>query len=117
MNGSNSVASVTLVISAIAEIATGLALVVRPSPLAELLLGVEIFGVAVGFARIAGIALVGLGIACWPGSPRAGMIIYGFAVAVYLAYLAISGVATGVAIWPVIVAHLTISAALLWFRR
>jgi hypothetical protein len=40
-------------------------------------------------ARVAGIALVGLGIALWPGPPRLGMLIYSTAVALYLAYVAI----------------------------
>jgi len=56
-----------------------------------LLLGEEFVGVAVAVARVAGIALIGLGVACWPGPPIVGMLIYGAAVALYLAHLGLAG--------------------------
>ena len=46
-----------------------------------LLLGVDLTGTTIPVARVAGIALIGLGIACWPGPPLVGMLIYGAAVA------------------------------------
>ena len=63
-----------LVLAAIGEVATGVALLLVPSLVGQLLLGVELTGVAVSVARVAGIALVGLGVACWPGSPLLGML-------------------------------------------
>ena len=42
----------------------------------QLLLGTEFSGVVVPVARVAAIALIGLGIACWPGPPLVGMLAY-----------------------------------------
>jgi len=65
-----------LVFAAVAETLTGLALAVTPSLVGWLLLGQELAGVAAAVARVAGIALIGLGVACWPGPPILGMLIY-----------------------------------------
>ena len=69
-----------LIFAAVGETATGVALLVVPSIVGQLLLGAELTGVAATVARVAGIALIALGIACWPGTPRAGMLIYSAAV-------------------------------------
>ena len=69
-----------LVLAAVGEVATGVALLLVPSLVGQLLLGVELTGVAVTVARVAGIALIGLGVACWPGPPRLGMLVYSAAV-------------------------------------
>ena len=45
---------------------------------------------------MAGIALIALGIACWPGPPLVGMLTYSAAVTLYLAYLGFAGGFTGV---------------------
>ena len=103
-----------LIFTAIAEIATGLALFIVPSLVGRLLLGEELAGVAVSVARVAGIALVALGIACWPGPPVLGMITYSAAVALYLAYLAMESQATGVLLWPAVILHLILTALLIW---
>ena len=58
-----------LTVAAIAEALTGAALLAAPSMVSQLLLGSGLAGVAVPVARVAGIALIGLGIACWPGPP------------------------------------------------
>jgi hypothetical protein len=59
-----------------------------------LLLGEDLAGVAIVVARALGIALIAFGIACSPGPPRVGMLIYSGAVALYLAY---AGLALGFA--------------------
>jgi len=93
-----------LVLAAAAEAGMGLALLIVPSLVGQLLLGEELTGAALPFARVAGIALLGLCIACWPGTPRIGMLAYVAASALYLAYLGISGRA-GVLLWPAVFAH------------
>jgi hypothetical protein len=65
-----------LISAAIAEAVTGLALLIVPSLVGQLLLGEELTGVAIPVARVAGIALIALGIACWPGPPLVGMLTY-----------------------------------------
>ena len=56
-----------LAFAALAEAATGVALIVVPSLVARLLLGTGLSGVAIAVGRVAGISLLSLGIACWPG--------------------------------------------------
>ncbi|MGB8578436.1 MAG: hypothetical protein WCD56_17995, partial [Pseudolabrys sp.] len=58
-----------LIFAAVAEAATGLALLIVPSLVGQLLLGEELTGIAVPVARVAGIALIALGVTCWPGPP------------------------------------------------
>jgi hypothetical protein len=101
-----------LVFAAVGEILTGLALVLVPSIVSHLLLGVPLVGVATPVARVAGIALIGLGIACWPGPPRAGMTAYSALVALYLAYVGFAGGLAGVLLWPVVILHLVMAGLL-----
>jgi hypothetical protein len=107
-----------LTIAAIGEIATGLAVLIVPSLVGQLLLGEGLGGVAVPVARVAGIALIALGIACWPGSPLIGMLFYSAAVTLYLAYLGVRGGLAGVLLWPAVALHLVLSILLarLWMR-
>jgi hypothetical protein len=101
-----------LIFAAVGEGATGLALLIVPSLVGQLLLGEPLSGVAIPVARVAGIALVALGIACWPGPPLVGMLIYCAPVTAYLAYLGIAGGLTGILLWPAVVLHLVLTALL-----
>ncbi len=101
-----------LIVASVAETATGLALVIAPSLVARLLLGEDLAGVAIPVARVAGIALIGLGVACWPGQPLIGMLIYGAGVALYLAYVGLVGGFAGILLWPAVVLHLVLTALL-----
>jgi hypothetical protein len=100
-----------LAFAAVAEAATGAALLIVPSLVGRLLLGEELSGVALPVARVAGIALIALGIACWPGPPRIGMLIYSAAVTVFLAYVGLIG-GGGVLLWPAVVLHAILTALL-----
>ncbi|HYN60312.1 MAG TPA: hypothetical protein VET87_12260 [Rubrivivax sp.] len=101
-----------LVLAAVGEAATGVALLLMPSLVGQLLLGVELMGVAATVARVAGIALIALSIACWPGPPLLGMLIYGAALTLYLAYLGWSGASSGLLLWPAVVLHVMLTALL-----
>jgi hypothetical protein len=94
-----------LIVAAVAEAATGVALLIVPSFVGLLLLGEQLTGVAIPVARVAGIALIGLGIACWPGPPLVGMLIYSAAATLYLAYLGFAGGFSGVVLWPAVTLH------------
>jgi Sulfatase len=72
----------------------------------------ELAGVAASVARVAGIALIGLGVACWPGPPLVGMLTYSALVTVYLAYLGFAGGLAGILLWPAVVLHLVLTALL-----
>jgi hypothetical protein len=101
-----------LTFAAVGEAATGLALVLVPSVVGRLLLGEELTGVAVPVARVAGIALIGLGIACWPGPPLIGMLTYSALVTLYLAYLGLVEGMTGDLLWPAVILHLMLTVLL-----
>jgi hypothetical protein len=106
-----------LIIAAVAEIATGLALVIVPSLVGRLLLGAELTGVAIPVARVLGIALIALGVACWPCTPLCGMLTYSAAVTLFLAWLGIGGHWVGPLLWPAVALHaiLTLLLARAWF--
>ena len=101
-----------LTFAAIGEAATGLALLIVPSIVGQLLLGEQLTGVAVPVARVAGIALIALGIACWPGPPLVGMLSYSSLATLYLAYLGFAGGWTGFLLWPAVVLHVILTALL-----
>jgi len=101
-----------LTFAAVAEAATGLALLIAPSPVVQLLLGEQLTGVAIPVARVAGIVLIGLGIACWPGPPLGGMLTYSALITLYLAYLGFADGLTGVLLWPLVALHLILTALL-----
>ena len=101
-----------LAFAGVAEAATGLALLIVPSLVGQLLLGAPLAGVAIPVARVAGIALISLGIACWPGPPLIGMLTYGATVALYLAFLGITAGFSGALLWPAVILHLLLTALL-----
>jgi len=103
-----------LALAAVGEIATGLALLLVPSLVGQLLLGEQMTGAAIPVARVAGIALIGLGIACWPGTPLIGMLVYSTAVALYLAYVGFASGSSGMLLWPAVVLHVLLTALLIW---
>ncbi|HVP12210.1 MAG TPA: hypothetical protein VMV94_13615 [Phycisphaerae bacterium] len=114
-----------LVLAAVSEAATGLALLIVPSLVGRLLLGEELTGVAIPVARVAGIALIALGVAClprsergWPGTPLVGMLTYSAAVTLYVAFLGIRGEWVGLLLWPAVVVHaiLTILLTRSWLK-
>jgi hypothetical protein len=79
-------------VAAAIEAVTGLVLIVPPHLLAKLLLGVEVTGAAIVIGRVAGIALLSLGVGCWFGRQEAtsgwalaAMLLYNVLVTLYLA--------------------------------
>ena len=102
-----------LIFAACAEVVTGLALLLVPSLVGRLLLGQELAGIAIPVARVTGIALMALGIACWPGPPLLGMLAYSTVVALYLAYLGFVGGFTGVFLWPAVALHIILAGLLI----
>ena len=85
-----------------------------PALVGRLLLGEELTGIAIPVARVAGIALIALAVACWPGTPLVGMLAYSAAVTLYLAYLGLAGGLTGILLWPAVVVHATLTGLLSW---
>ena len=101
-----------LIFAAVGEAGTGLALLIVPSLVGRLLFSEELTGIAIPVARVAGIALISLGLAClprsergWPGTPLVGMLTYSAAVTLYLASVGFAGGLTGILLWPAVVVH------------
>jgi hypothetical protein len=71
-------------------------------------------------SRIAGIALIGLGVGCWPSTsgfqPLNGMLTYSTLAMLYLAFLGVRGEFAGILLWPAIVAHAILVALLVGAR-
>ena len=120
-----------LIIAAVIEAVTGLALLLLPTVAVSALLGGPLDtanGLVVG--RIAGAALVGLAIACWQarngerGSAATGVVeamtFYNFAAAMVLVYAGIRWDLRSALLWPAIVLHVGLGAwcvMTLWFTR
>jgi hypothetical protein len=108
-----------LTVAAVAEAATGAALIVVPPLVGRLLLGAELTGVSIPVARVTGIALIALGVSCWPGSTAlCGMLTYSVLATPYLLYLGIRGEWVGLLMWPAVVLHVILTALLAraWFQ-
>jgi hypothetical protein len=110
----------TLLLAALAEAAMGAALVAFPSVVLGLLFGAEVAGAGEVAGRVAGMALIGLGAACWPhGSMRPAlrrMLAYSLLATLFLIYVGARGVSVGVLLWPAVVAHVILIALLLRAR-
>jgi len=108
-----------LTVAAVLEVATGVALLILPSLVGRLLFGEELTGIVIAVARVLGIALLALGVGCWPGSTApCGMLTYSALVTLYLLYIAIRGEWVGPLLWPVVALHGILTALLsrTWFQ-
>ena len=109
-----------LMIAALAEGATGVVLLAYPPIVIRLLFGGEIAGASVIMSRIAGIALIALGVACWPKADCQqafyGMLTYSTVAMLYLIVLGIGGTG-GILLWPGAAAHAGLLVLLVWLRR
>jgi Kef-type K+ transport system membrane component KefB len=102
------------------ELGAGLALLCVPSVTAVLLLGEQLVEpVALAVARVAGVALLTLGVACWLASRDTGsraarglvaaMVIYNLGATIILATAGILSHLFGVALWPAVAVHLAMA--------
>jgi hypothetical protein len=112
-----------LAVAAAFEAVTGLALVIAPS-IVRLLLGIDISGAVLAIARMVGVGLLLLGVACWPrveGTiPRVrAMLIYNLFATAYLGYLRFSSQSIGKLLLPALAVHavLTILFLGVWLKQ
>jgi hypothetical protein len=105
-----------LIVTALCEGAVGLLLLIWPSVALALLLGVDQSAPeGTSCARIAGAALLAIGIACWFGRSDqqssaqfgllTGVVSYDVAAVVILAYSGWFSSLAGIALWPAVVLH------------
>ena len=102
-----------LTLTAIVEILTGLAMLIVPTLVGELLLGEKLIGVTIPIAKMLGIALTALGVACWPNcNTICGMLAYSSLATIYLTIVAFEGEFVGKLLWSAIVLHAILTALL-----
>jgi len=101
-----------LALAAASEAALGVALLLDPPIVFRLLLGAEASGAGLVLSRVAGIALLGLSLACWPDRGASvrrpalrAMLAYNALATLYLVYLGIGGEWVGRLLWPAVVLH------------
>lgn len=107
-----------LALTAATEGVTGLALAIAPLLVVRLLFGAEPSGAGLATSRVAGFALLGLGLACWPGrdasagltSALRAMSTYNVLATLYLVALGVRGDGVGPLLWPAALAHAVFSA-------
>ena len=113
-----------LSLAAAIEAVTGLALIIDPQVASRLLLGAELAGAGIAVARVAGIALLSLGLVCWMSrqdasktAVLAATLTYNLLVTAYLIYLGLGADLVGILLWPAIAIHavLTLLFANVWF--
>lgn len=104
-----------LTVTAIVEVPTGVGLIAVPAVVVHLLLNAEISGASIPLGRVAGVALLALGVACWLASydePScaarglvSGMALYNIGAALILGAAGVGSGYVGIALWPVVVLH------------
>lgn len=115
----------TLAFAAIMEVGTGLVLMIDPAIVVGLLLGTDVSGVGTLLGRFFGIALLALGLACWPSRQRAdsdspafrAMLTYNALIALYLTYLGTLRYMGGLLLWPAVALHAIVALLLVWTWR
>jgi hypothetical protein len=108
--------TILLIVTAAIEAATGLALVLSPSVPVSMLLGASLDSPAgMVTARVAGAALLSLGVACWlardDGRSRAAtgliaaMLLYNAGAVAVLVYAGTGLGLSGIGLWPAVLLH------------
>ena len=114
-----------LITTALIELTTGLLLIPFPSVMATILFGSPIDSpVALTIARVAGVALISLGTACWLGRNEkqgkavkglvTAMTVYNFGVTIILLYAGLILGLSGIGLWPVVLVHIAMTV---WYVR
>lgn len=112
---------VLFIVMAILEGIAGAALIASPLIVTSLLLGSSLDSpLATTISRLAGLALLSLGLACWlasrgerPGASglMAAMLLYNAGTVALLAYAGIGLGLSGIGLWPTIVVHTAVTVA------
>jgi hypothetical protein len=104
-----------LKLTAFIEAATGLGFLVVPALVVRLLLGGELIGAGIPLGRVAGVALIALGVACWLSSfdtqscaargVVSAMVVYNLGATVILGVAGLQVQPAGIALWPAVILH------------
>ena len=109
-----------LKLTAIIEAATGLGLIAVPAIVVRLLLDAEMSGATIPLSRVAGVALLALGVACWLArddtQTRAArglvsaMVLYNLGAVIILGSAGLGSPSVGIALWPAVILHAAMGA-------
>jgi len=109
-----------LKLTAIIEAATGLGLIAVPAIVVRLLLDAEMSGATIPLSRVAGVALLALGVACWLArddtQTRAArglvsaMVLYNLGAVIILGSAGLGSQSVGIALWPAVILHAVMAA-------
>lgn len=111
-----------LAVTAAIEAGAGLGLIAAPDLVVRLLLASDISGAAIPLGRVAGVALLALGLASWLSRGQAAsevtsaMLFYNCGVAAVLVMTDVSGM-IGVLFWPAIALHAAMAVWSLMISR
>lgn len=114
-----------LVFCAVLEIGTGIALMIAPEMVAAMLVRGQINELATLLGRCMGIALLALGLACWPqrqagppsGAAFRAMFLYSTLIALFLGYVGAVAHLGGPLLWPAVGLHGAMALSLVWTCR
>ncbi len=100
-----------LALTAVIEAGAGLALIAAPDAVVRLQLGADIYGAAIPLGRVAGVAVLAFGVACWLARGKetsalvSAMLIYNCGVAVVNGTAGLASETIGILLWPAVVLH------------
>jgi hypothetical protein len=104
-----------LTVTALIEVPTGLGLIAVPAVVVRLLLGSELVGAGISLGRVAGVALLALGVACWLARSDtqncaargliSAMLLYNLGAVVVFAAAGLGSQPVGVALWLAALLH------------
>ena len=108
-----------LMLAAWLEIIVGASFLLALNAQSQLIFGATPEGIGDTWARFAGIALIGLGIACLPsnlaetgrGAAR-GLFVFNIGATIFFAWVAVATTFRGILLWPVVILHAVIAIAL-----
>src|SRR6476469_3599664 len=109
-----------LLVTAVLEAGIGVGLLVVPSAVAQVLLGAPLeLPAALTVARVAGVALLALGVACWLAAfdsqscaargVASAMVIYNLGAAIILGVAGIQSARAGIGLWPAVILHVAMT--------
>jgi hypothetical protein len=109
-----------VVVAATESLVTGIVTLIRPSLFCRLILGADPGASGAALGPLAGIAMLGTGLASWSPAARpnplprtiGALMAYNVLATIYLAYLGSGDLFAGVLLWPAVVLHAVLSALL-----
>lgn len=107
-----------VMVAAWVEIIVGASFLLVPNAQSQLIFGATPEGIGDTWARFAGIALIGLGIACLPSNLSGtrqgvrGLLVFNVGATIFFAWVAVTTTFRGVILWPVVILHAVLTVAL-----